>query len=113
MPDIDKHALEKVRKDIMENPVILYMKGTPDSPCCGFSAVAISILKNIGIRFHSVNVLEDNSVREAVRLYADWPTFPQLYVNGDLVGGCDIMKEMHLSGELKKLFEDCKLINAN
>ena len=79
------------------------MKGTPEAPQCGFSAQATSILKNYGVPFKSFNVFDDEDIRQGIKEYADWPTIPQLYINGEFVGGCDIMMEMHNNGELKEL----------
>ena len=96
-------ARQKIESDVKNNKVFLYMKGTPDAPMCGFSAQAVAMLKECGAAFGAFNVFEDESVRQGIKEYADWPTIPQLYVNGEFVGGCDIMREMHQSGELKKL----------
>ena len=95
-----------IKEQVTGNPVVLYMKGTPKAPMCGFSAAAVQILQanNLPL-FFSVNVLEDQAIRDGIKKYGDWPTIPQLYVRGELVGGCDIMREMHESGELKKLLE--------
>ena len=95
-----------IKEQVTGNPVVLYMKGTPKAPMCVFSATAVQILQanNLPL-FFSVNVLEDQAIRDGVKKYGDWPTIPQLYVRGELVGGCDIMREMHESGELKKLLE--------
>jgi monothiol glutaredoxin len=95
-----------IKKQVTGNRVVLYMKGTPDFPQCGFSANAVGILRACGVdEFFSVNVLEDPAVRQGIKEYANWPTIPQLYVNGEFVGGSDIMTEMYKSGELKKLLE--------
>ena len=98
-------SIQDVIKDqVTKNKVVLYMKGSPDFPQCGFSANAVNILKACGIEsFHSVNVLEYPEIRQGIKEYANWPTIPQLYVNGEFVGGSDIMTEMYRSGELKKL----------
>jgi monothiol glutaredoxin len=97
---------EKIRQQVHSHPVVLYMKGTPQAPQCGFSALAVQALHACGVReFFSVNVLEDPMIREGVKRYANWPTIPQLYVNGEFVGGADIMREMYQSGELQKLLE--------
>jgi monothiol glutaredoxin len=97
---------EVIKKQVTGNRVVLYMKGTPDFPQCGFSANAVGILRACGVdQFFSVNVLEDPAVRQGIKEYANWPTIPQLYVNGEFVGGSDIMTEMYKSGELKKLLE--------
>jgi len=95
---------ERIREQIASKPVVLFMKGTPDFPQCGFSSRAVQILAACGVReFHSVNVLEDPEIREGIKQFANWPTIPQLYVNGEFVGGSDIMLEMYQSGELQKV----------
>ena len=95
-----------IKKQVSGNKVVLYMKGTPDFPQCGFSANAIGILRACGVdRPYTVNVLENPDIRQGIKEYANWPTIPQLYVNGEFVGGSDIMTEMYESGELKKLLE--------
>ena len=95
-----------IKKQVGENRVVLYMKGTPDFPQCGFSANAVGILRACGAdQIFSVNVLENPDIRQGIKEYANWPTIPQLYVNGEFVGGSDIMTEMYKSGELKKLIE--------
>lgn len=97
-------ALEKrISDQINGNKVMLYMKGTPDSPLCGFSARTVSILKSYKIPFNSFDVLSDDSIRQGLKEFSDWPTFPQLYVNGELIGGCDIVTELHENGELAKI----------
>lgn len=100
-------SIQDVIKDqVTKNPVVLYMKGTPDFPQCGFSANAIGILRACGVEQpFTVNVLEDPEIRQAIKDYANWPTIPQLYINGEFVGGCDIMIEMYQSGELQKMLE--------
>ena len=98
-------ANERIRQQVTTNPVVLYMKGTPDAPMCGFSAAAVQILEACGVEeVATVNVLEDAEVRQGIKEFSNWPTIPQLYVNGEFVGGSDIMREMYQSGELKKLF---------
>jgi len=97
---------EIIRKQVEENPVVLYMKGTPDAPMCGFSAAAVQILEACGAEnVATVNVLENNDIRQGIKDFSQWPTIPQLYVNGEFVGGADIMREMYQSGELHKLFQ--------
>ena len=97
-------ALENIKKTVTGNPVVLYMKGTPQFPQCGFSALAVQALNACGVKsFFSVNVLENPDIREGIKTYANWPTIPQLYVNGEFVGGSDIMREMYQSGELQKI----------
>jgi monothiol glutaredoxin len=95
-----------IKKQVVENRVVLYMKGTPDFPQCGFSANAVGILRACGAdQIFTVNVLENPEIRQGIKEFANWPTIPQLYVNGEFVGGSDIMTEMYKSGELKKLIE--------
>jgi monothiol glutaredoxin len=97
---------DRIREQVTGHPVVLYMKGTPQFPMCGFSATATEILKRSGVGdYLAVNVLDDPEIRDGIKQYANWPTIPQLYVNGEFVGGCDIMREMYQSGELKELFE--------
>jgi monothiol glutaredoxin len=100
---------ETIRETVTAHPVVLYMKGSPQMPMCGFSATATQILKLCGAEeIFTVDVLQDAEVREGIKQYANWPTIPQLYVNGEFVGGCDIMREMYQSGELQKLLSDAK-----
>ena len=101
---------EKIEKLIKDNDICLFMKGTPDSPQCGFSMAVNNVLKHLNVKFKGINVLEDNNLRQGIKEYSDWPTIPQLYVKKEFIGGCDIVKEMFEKGELKKLFEDKKLI---
>ena len=101
---------EKISKLISENDVCLFMKGTPDSPQCGFSMTVTNVLKHLNVKFRGVNVLEDENLRQGIKDYSDWPTIPQLYVKSEFIGGCDIVKEMFESGELKKILEEKKLI---
>lgn len=97
-------AQERIRKQVTDNPVVLYMKGTPDAPMCGFSAAAVQILEACGVEeVATVNVLEDPEVRQGIKDFSNWPTIPQLYVKGEFVGGADILREMYQSGELQKL----------
>lgn len=97
-------AKDRIRETVTSHPLVLYMKGTPDFPQCGFSMSAVQILAACGVRdFHSVDVLADAEVRQGIKEYANWPTIPQLYVRGEFVGGADIMREMYQSGELQKL----------
>ena len=100
---------EKIKQQVTGNPVVLYMKGTPQFPQCGFSSLAVQALNACGVKsFFSVNVLENPDIRQGIKEYANWPTIPQLYVKGEFVGGSDIVKEMYQSGELQKLLEDLK-----
>ena len=97
---------EVIKQQITENPVVLYMKGTPEAPLCGFSAAAVQILEACGAdNVATVNVLADDNIRQGVKDFSQWPTVPQLYVNGEFVGGSDIMREMYQSGELQKMFQ--------
>ena len=96
---------EKIENLIKDNEVCLFMKGTPDAPQCGFSMAVTNMLKLLEVNFQSVNVLEDQNIREGIKTFSDWPTIPQLYVKKEFVGGCDIVKEMYESGELAKLLE--------
>ena len=104
MNDINIDVTESIKNELNTNDVVLFMKGTPDFPMCGFSAATVQILKNLGINFNSVNVLDSNDMREGIKKFSDWPTIPQLYVKKEFIGGCDIVKEMYESGELLELF---------
>jgi monothiol glutaredoxin len=98
---------QRIHETVTSNPVVLYMKGTPQFPQCGFSQTAVQILKACGVnQFASVNVLTEPEIRAGIKDYANWPTIPQLYINGEFLGGCDIMKEMYQSGELQKQLEN-------
>ena len=97
---------ERIKEQLESNPVLVYMKGTPDFPQCGFSGQTVAALKAIGRPFSYVNIFDDPEIREGLKTYSNWPTFPQLYVDGELVGGCDIVIEMFESGELKKLLTE-------
>lgn len=96
---------DQIKQTLADNPVVLYMKGSPAFPQCGFSGLAVQILEECGVAFASVNVLEDAEIRQGIKEFGNWPTIPQLYVNGELVGGSDIIKEMYQSGELQELFK--------
>jgi len=98
---------QRIKSEVQSHPVVLFMKGTPQFPQCGFSALAVQVLNACGVQeFHSVNVLADPEIRQGIKDYANWPTIPQLYVNGEFVGGSDIMREMYQSGELQKLLAE-------
>ncbi len=101
---------EKIQKLINENNICLFMKGTPDAPQCGFSMAVSNVLKHLKVNFNSINVLEDEKIRQGIKDFSDWPTIPQLYIKGNFIGGCDIVKEMFENGELKTLLEKKKLI---
>lgn len=102
----DSSVLDRIRAEISANDVVLYMMGTPVFPKCGFSSQAAQILGLMGIEFKAVDVTADPGVRQVIKDFSNWPTFPQLYVKGELIGGCDIMREMYQSGELQQLFTD-------
>jgi monothiol glutaredoxin len=97
---------DQIRKDIENNDVVLYMKGTAVFPQCGFSAAVVQILSQLGVAFKDVNVLEDATIRQGIKDFTNWPTIPQLYVKGEFVGGCDIVREMFTNGELQELLKD-------
>ena len=97
---------KKIEELINNNDVCLFMKGTPDAPQCGFSMAVTNMLKLLEVNFQSVNVLEDQNIREGIKIFSDWPTIPQLYIKKEFVGGCDIVKEMYENGELKKVLDD-------
>ena len=103
---MDEATKNTIQEHIDNNDVCLFMKGTPDAPQCGFSMAVTNMLKLLELSFHSVNVLEDQNIREGIKVYSDWPTIPQLYIKKEFVGGCDIVKEMYENGELKKVLED-------
>jgi monothiol glutaredoxin len=99
-------AFERIESEIKSSPVVLYMKGTPVFPQCGFSARVVQILSHLGVPFKGVNVLDDMEIREGIKAYTNWPTIPQLYVNGEFVGGCDIIMEMFQAGELQSMLKE-------
>ena len=98
--------LDQIKKDVAENDVILYMKGTPDFPQCGFSSVVVQVLGHLSVPYVAVDVLQNPEVRQGIKEFSNWPTIPQLYVKGELVGGCDIIREMFQTGELTQLFQN-------
>jgi len=99
-------AADRIKREISDNPVLLYMKGTPVFPQCGFSARVVQILTTLGVKFKGIDVLADPDIRQGIKDFSNWPTIPQLYVKGEFVGGCDIVSEMFESGELKKVLAD-------
>jgi len=103
---------ERITKELATSPVVLFMKGTPDFPQCGFSAQTAGALRKLGVNFHSVNIFEDAEMREALKQYSNWPTYPQLYLNGELLGGCDIAMEMYRNGELRSALEAAGVLGA-
>ena len=102
---------EKIKNIIDSNEIVLFMKGTPSAPQCGFSLAVSNILKHLKVNFEGINVLESNEIRQGIKNYTDWPSIPQLYVKGEFVGGCDIVKEMFDKGELQKLFKDKSILS--
>ena len=103
---MDQQTNDLIKSEIENNEVCLFMKGTPDAPQCGFSMAVSNILKILEVNYKGVNVLEDQSIREGIKAFSDWPTIPQLYIKKEFVGGCDIVKEMYENGELKKILHD-------
>ena len=110
---MDSTVQDRIRDQIAEAPVVLFMKGTPVFPQCGFSAAVVQILSHLGIKFKGIDVLADPSVRQGIKEFSSWPTIPQLYVKGEFVGGCDIIREMFETGELEQLFKDKGVTLAN
>ena len=109
---MEQSTKDKIQKIIDENDVLLFMKGTPVMPQCGFSAAVVGVLNHLGVNYKTSNVLQDEEIREGIKEYSDWPTIPQLYVKNEFVGGCDIIREMHENGELTSFFEE-KNIKTN
>jgi monothiol glutaredoxin len=105
-------ALEQIRKDITDNDVVLFMKGTPNFPQCGFSAAVVQVLNHLGVPFKGVNVLADDTIRQGIKEFSNWPTIPQLYIKGEFVGGCDIVREMAESGELQEYLKEKQVATA-
>ena len=103
---MEQQTKDLINNEITNNDVCLFMKGTPDAPQCGFSLAVSNMLKILEVNFKGINVLEDQSLREGIKEFSEWPTIPQLYIKNEFVGGCDIVKEMYENGELKKKFED-------
>ena len=106
-------VLERIKQQVESNPVVIFMKGTPQMPQCGFSSRATQALKAAGAEFAYVNVLEDPEIFQNLPRYANWPTFPQIYINGELIGGCDITLELYQSGELQKMLAETKAVTKN
>jgi monothiol glutaredoxin len=108
----DNPVFERIKSEVEGNPVVLFMKGTPVFPQCGFSARVVQILSHVGVPFKGINVLEDMEIREGIKAYTNWPTIPQLYVGGEFVGGCDIITEMFQAGELQSLMTEKGITKA-
>lgn len=112
MNNIEPTILERIKRQIASNTVLLYMKGTPDFPMCGFSGRVVQLLDALNTKYAYVNILENPDIRAMLPSYANWPTFPQLYIQSELIGGCDIVSELHQKGELKLLLENAKSLMA-
>tara|TARA_B100000579_G_C22718568_1_gene798231 strand:- start:724 stop:1044 length:321 start_codon:yes stop_codon:yes gene_type:complete len=104
MSELEEGVKSRIEKEISSSDVVLFMKGTPVFPQCGFSSMVSQVLNHIGVEFKGVDVLAEPTLRDGIKAYSDWPTIPQLYVNGEFIGGCDIVKEMYENGELQELF---------
>ncbi|HEX9810023.1 MAG TPA: Grx4 family monothiol glutaredoxin [Alphaproteobacteria bacterium] len=102
----DNPAHDRIRKEVADNDVVLFMKGTPVQPMCGFSATVVQVLSLMGVKFKGIDVLADGEIREGVKSFSSWPTIPQLYVKGEFLGGCDIIREMYQSGELRQVLAE-------
>lgn len=102
---MSRDVQSEIKQTVENNPVVLFMKGNRTFPMCGFSAAVVEVLSQTGVEFKDINVLEDDGVREGIKAYSDWPTIPQLYVNGQFVGGCDIVREMHATGQLEPMLK--------
>ena len=105
MTELDEGVKSRIEKEISSNEVVLFMKGTPVFPQCGFSSMVSQVLSHIGVEFKGVDVLSEPTLRDGIKSFSDWPTIPQLYVKGEFIGGCDIVKEMYENGELQELFD--------
>ena len=112
MSNLDENTKNRIQTEIDASEVVLFMKGTPVFPQCGFSSMVSQILSHMNVEFKGIDVLVESSLREGVKAFSNWPTIPQLYVKGEFVGGCDIIKEMHESGELKQLFDEKNVGNS-
>jgi monothiol glutaredoxin len=109
---MDETVAERIKTDITSNDVVLYMKGTPAFPQCGFSAAVANVLNHLGVEYKGVDVLVDAAIRQGIKEFTNWPTIPQLYVKGEFVGGCDIVREMYTSGELQQLLAEKGVTSA-
>ncbi len=103
---MDSHVAERIRQEVQSNDVVLFMKGTPVFPQCGFSAAVVQVLSHLGVKFNGIDVLQDPGLRQGIKDFSNWPTVPQLYVKGEFVGGCDIVREMYQTGELQSLLQE-------
>ena len=110
---MNENIKKKINDLVEKNEVCLFMKGTPEVPQCGFSLAVSNVLKHLEVNFNGINVLEDPEIREGIKTYSDWPTIPQLYIKGEFIGGCDIIKEMYEKGELQTKFKEKKILYKN
>ena len=110
---MDENIKKKITEELNKNEVCLFMKGTPEVPQCGFSLAVSNVLKHLQVNFKGINVLEDTNIREGIKKYSDWPTIPQLYMKGEFIGGCDIVKEMFENGDLQKKLKEKNIIFQN
>ena len=111
MSNLDENVKKRIQTEIESNNVVLFMKGTPVFPQCGFSSMVSQVLNHMNVEFKGIDVLAESSLRDGIKIFSDWPTVPQLYVKGEFVGGCDIIREMYESGELKQLFDEKSISN--
>ena len=111
MSNLDENVKKRIQTEIDSNDVVLFMKGTPVFPQCGFSSMVSQVLNHMSVEFKGIDVLAESSLRDGIKIFSDWPTVPQLYVKGEFVGGCDIIREMYESGELKQLFDEKSISN--
>ena len=112
MSNLDENVKQRIQAEIDSNNVVLFMKGTPVFPQCGFSSMVSQVLNHMSVEFKGIDVLTETSIRDGIKTFSDWPTIPQLYVKGEFVGGCDIIREMYESGELKQLFDEKSISNS-
>ena len=112
MSNLDENVKQRIQTEIESNNVVLFMKGTPVFPQCGFSSMVSQVLNHMSVEFKGIDVLTETSIRDGIKTFSDWPTIPQLYVKGEFVGGCDIIREMYESGELKQLFDEKSISNS-
>lgn len=110
---LDQAIKDRITDEVTSNDVVLFMKGTAIFPQCGFSATAVQILSHLGVKFKTIDVLSEPGIREGIKIYSDWPTIPQLYVKGEFIGGCDIMREMFETGELQQLFDEKQIARVS
>lgn len=103
---MENPVFDRIRKELNDNDVVLFMKGTAEMPQCGFSSVVAQVLSHLDVPFRDINILEDSDLRQGIKDFASWPTIPQLYIKGEFIGGCDIVREMYQSGELQKILND-------